>query len=90
MRCVETDLMGVNKASGKASWFFIDNQGSAGLDHVKWTNAETMTVERSWNDGTKKMQDQGVITISGRVLDLRSEVTADGKTASILSAHLTR
>lgn len=44
---VETNLMGVDKTSGKASWFFVDSQGGTGLDHVKWTNADTITMERS-------------------------------------------
>lgn len=87
---IETDLMGVDEASGKASWFFVDNQGSAGLDHVKWTNADTMTLQRAWEDAGKKMAATGTITVSSNTMDLRNEVTADGKTASVLSAQLTR
>ena len=91
MDLIESDLMGVDKESGTAHWFTVNNQGGA-FDHaVKWSDAHTMIARRDWNDHGSPMKGTITVTLPNTTaLDIRSVLTSNGKQVMSLSGNLAR
>lgn len=91
IRMAESDLFGVDEATGQGHWYAVTNQGDAHDHLTHWVDAKTMTASHAWTQDGKHMQENITITLPYRkVLEFRSVVTADGKQVNVFSGKVAR
>jgi hypothetical protein len=58
MTYTESDLFGVDAATGTGHWYAVTNQGEASDLVTEWTDGKTMRAHRAWSQDGKKMVEE--------------------------------
>jgi len=91
MTMTESDLMGVDAATGKGHWYAVTSDGETHDHLAEWTDASHMQADYSWTQDGKKMHEHITMALpSEKAMNFRSVVTADGKEVGVFSGDLTR
>jgi len=91
MAMAETDLFGVDPASGKGHWYAVTNQGETHDHSAEWSDANTMKGRFAWVQEGKQMEENVTFKVNGqRTLEFRSTVSENGKTVGAFSGTLKR
>jgi hypothetical protein len=87
----ESDLMGVDPATGTGHWYAVTNQGET-HDHVaEWSGAKAMKARHTWTQDGKNMEEDIAFAFTGnKAMDFRSVVREDGKEVAAFSGRLLR
>lgn len=84
----ESDLMGVDAATGEAHWYAITNMGETHDHLVNWINAKTMHAHYSWEQDGKKMFEEITFNINKRSMSFHSIVTTEGQTTGEFTGNV--
>jgi hypothetical protein len=91
MTYTESDLFGVDAATGTGHWYAVTNQGEASDLVTEWTDGKTMRAHRAWSQDNKKMAEDVTFLLPHRSsFEFRSMVTAYGKEVGVFSGRLVR
>jgi hypothetical protein len=89
MAMAETDLFGVDPATGQAHWYAVTNQGETHDHLAQWIDARTLKAHLAWTQEGKKMEETVTVALNGEnAMDFRSSVTEDGKEVGAFSGKL--
>lgn len=91
MTITESDLFGVDAATGTGHWYAVTNQGEVNDLVTQWTNTKTMVAHRAWMQDGKQMDEKVIFTLPRKTaMKFSSTVTAFGKKVDVFSGELTR
>jgi len=91
MHITESDLFGVDPATGQGHWYAVTNLGETHDHLATWTDAHNMKGALAWTEGSKRMAENIAFKLSGeRNMEFRSVTTVDGKEAGAFSGKLKR
>lgn len=87
----ESDLFGVDAATGQGHWYAISDQGDAHDHLTQWSDAKTMTASHAWTQEGKHMEERVTFSLPTRkALEFHSVVTADGEEVNTFSGKMSR
>jgi len=91
MRLRETDLFGVDPATGKGRWYAVTNMGETHDHAADWPDARTMKAHLAWTQEGKRMEESITLRFATpRALEFSSVVTQDGKEVGSFTGRLKR
>lgn len=91
MAILETNLIGIDPATGSGHWYTVNNLGET-QDHVaEWLSPTQMKASTSWTENGKQMHENMTLDFTSEsTFDYRSVVTADGEEVRVFSWKLMR
>lgn len=91
LRVRETDLFGVDPATGKGRWYAVTNMGET-HDHVAdWPDPSTMKAQIAWTQEGKRMEENITLRlVDARRMEFHTVVTLDGKEVGTFTGRLKR
>jgi len=91
MRVRETDLFGVDPATGKGRWYAVTNMGETHDHAADWPDPKTMKAQLAWTQEGKRMEENITLRlVSTRAMEFHSIVTQDGKEVGSFTGRLKR
>jgi hypothetical protein len=87
----ETDLFGVDPATGKGHWYAVTNSGETHDHLVYWSDPKTLRAHLAWQLEDKRMEESIVLDLAvADTLEFRSVTSENGHQRSLFRATLQR
>jgi hypothetical protein len=91
MRVRETDLFGVDSATGRGRWYAVTNMGETHEHAADWPDARTMKAHLAWTQEGKRMEENITLRFATpRSLEFASVVTQEGRQVGSFTGLLKR